>query len=164
MASHTESELARRGKNKASRHHLRQIGLGLLVARDSRLPLYYTVYPGNVHDSKQFEAIMDEMFGIVCGLHNTKQRLTVVTGIARPEPLFRYLGSKGVRFEHLAFADHHHFTDKDLRMLVERQPILTTEKDAVRLEGKLGAFWVLPVRHCFAPGEKAVMDQFLEEL
>ncbi|MBU0736343.1 MAG: IS1634 family transposase [Proteobacteria bacterium] len=78
MASNTQSELARRGKNKASRHHLRQIGLGLLVARDSRLPLYYTVYPGNVHDSKQFEAIMDEMFGIICGLHNTKERLTVV--------------------------------------------------------------------------------------
>jgi transposase len=78
MASSTPSDLARRGKNKASRHHLRQIGLGLLVARDSRLPLYYTVYPGNIHDSKQFEAIMDEMFGILCGLHNTKERLTVV--------------------------------------------------------------------------------------
>jgi transposase len=78
MASHTQSELARRGKNKAGRHHLRQIGLGLLVARDSRLPLYHTVYPGNVHDSKQFEKIMDEMFAIVCGLHNIKERLTVV--------------------------------------------------------------------------------------
>jgi len=78
MASDTESDLARRGKSKDGRHHLRQIGLGLLVARDSRLPLYYSVYPGNVHDSKQFEAIMDEMFGIVCGLHKTKERLTVV--------------------------------------------------------------------------------------
>jgi len=78
LASDTESDLARRGKNKDGRHHLRQIGLGLLVARDSRLPLYYSVYPGNVHDSKQFEAIMDEMFGIVCGLHKTKERLTVV--------------------------------------------------------------------------------------
>jgi transposase len=78
MASNTQSELASRGKNKAARHHLRQIGLGLLVARDSRLPLYHTVYPGNVHDSKQFEKIMDEMFAIVCGLHNTKERLTVV--------------------------------------------------------------------------------------
>ncbi|CAB1065488.1 hypothetical protein D1BOALGB6SA_10285 [Olavius sp. associated proteobacterium Delta 1] len=78
MASHTQSDLARRGKNKAGRHHLRQIGLGLLVARDSRLPLYHAVYPGNVHDSKQFEKIMDEMFAIVCGLHNTKERLTVV--------------------------------------------------------------------------------------
>ena len=78
MASHTESDLAMRGKNKAGRHHLRQIGLGLLVAKDSRLPLYYSVYPGNIHDSKHFEAIMDEMFGVVCGLTQTKERLTVV--------------------------------------------------------------------------------------
>jgi len=78
MASHTPSEISRRGKNKAGRHHLRQVGLGLLVARDSKLPLYYTVYPGNIHDSKQFEAIMDEMFGIVCGLNRTKERLTVI--------------------------------------------------------------------------------------
>ena len=78
MASQTDSELAKRGKNKAGKHHLRQIGLGLLVARDSRLPLYYSVYPGNTHDSKHFEAVMDEMFGMVCGLNKTKERLTVV--------------------------------------------------------------------------------------
>jgi len=78
MAGHTESELAMRGKNKEGKHHLRQIGLGLLVARDSRLPLYYSVYPGNIHDSKHFESIMDEMFGIVCGLNKTKEQLTVV--------------------------------------------------------------------------------------
>jgi len=77
MASHTPSD-AKRGKNKAGRHHLRQVGLGLLVARDSKLPLYYSVYPGNLHDSKQFEAVMDEMFGVVCGLNITKERLTVV--------------------------------------------------------------------------------------
>jgi transposase len=78
MAGHTESELAVRGKNKAGKHHLRQIGPGLLVARDLRLPVYYSVYPGNIHDSKQFQAIMDEMFGVVCGLNKTKERLTVV--------------------------------------------------------------------------------------
>ncbi|MBS3733121.1 MAG: transposase, partial [Desulfobacterales bacterium] len=78
MAGQTPSEFARKGKNKAGRHYLRQIGLGLLVARGSRLPLYYSVYPGNLHDSKHFEAVMDEMFGIVCGLCDTKQRLTVV--------------------------------------------------------------------------------------
>ena len=78
MASHTESDLAKRGKSKAGRHHLRQIGLGLLVARNSMLPLYYSVYPGNVHDSRLFEQVMDEMFGVVCGLNQTKERLTVV--------------------------------------------------------------------------------------
>ena len=78
MSSRTESELSRRGKSKAGRHHLRQIGLGLLVARDSRLPLHWSAYPGNLHDSKQFAAIMDEMFGVVCSLDKTKERLTVV--------------------------------------------------------------------------------------
>ncbi len=78
MASQTPSDLARRGKNKSGRHHLRQVGLGLLVARGSKLPVYYSTYPGNVHDSKHFESIMDEMFGVVCGLNKTKERLTVV--------------------------------------------------------------------------------------
>ena len=78
MASETESDLAVRGKNKQGRHHLRQIGLGLLVARKSRLPLYYRTYPGNEHDSRLFQRIMDEMFGIVCGFVQTKERLTVV--------------------------------------------------------------------------------------
>lgn len=78
MGSQTESEIACRGKNKEGRHHLRQIGLGLLVVRNTRLPLFYSVYPGNIHDSKHFEAVMDEMFGIVCGLNNTKERLTIV--------------------------------------------------------------------------------------
>jgi len=78
MASDTPSDLARRGKSKEGRHNLRQIGLGLLVSRGSRLPLYYCAYPGNLHDSRHFEAVMDEMFGVVCGLNKTKQKLTVV--------------------------------------------------------------------------------------
>jgi len=78
MSSHTESKIACRGKNKDGRHHLRQVGLGLLVARGTKLPLYYSAYPGNLHDSKHFESVMDEMFGVVCGLDKTKERLTVV--------------------------------------------------------------------------------------
>ena len=78
MSSSTPSELAYRGKNKQGRHHLRQVGLGLMVARNSRLPLYYTVYPGNLHDSRLFEQVMDEMFAVACGFHKTKERLTVV--------------------------------------------------------------------------------------
>jgi transposase len=78
MASHTESERACRGKNKDGRHHFRQIGLGLLVARGTKLPLYYSAYPGNLHDSKHFESVMDKMFDVVCGLNKPKECLTVV--------------------------------------------------------------------------------------
>ncbi len=79
MDSQTDSELARRGKNKAGRDNLRQIGLGLLVARNSRLPLYSVVYPGNMHDSKLFNSIMENMFKVVLDLQQTKERLTLVT-------------------------------------------------------------------------------------
>jgi len=78
MSGATDSDLARRGHNKEGRHQLRQIGLGLLVARDSRLPLFYRAYPGNLHDSRLFAAVMEEMFAVVSGLAATKQRLTVV--------------------------------------------------------------------------------------
>lgn len=78
MSSRTKSDLAKRGNNKEGRHNLRQVGLGLLVSRSQRLPLYYSVYPGNTHDSKLFGQIMDEMFGIVAGFQQTKERLTVV--------------------------------------------------------------------------------------
>jgi transposase len=78
MASDTKSELAKRGNSKASKHHLRQLGLGLLVSRGSQLPLYYCVYPGNRHDSKQFAHVMDEMLNVVLELDKTKERLTVV--------------------------------------------------------------------------------------
>jgi transposase len=78
MASHTESELAQRGHNKAGKHQLRQIGVGLLVDRNTQLPLYYRAYEGNTHDSKLFRNIVDEMFGTLCGYNQTKQRLTVV--------------------------------------------------------------------------------------
>ena len=78
MASATASELARRGKNKVGRDSLRQVGLALLVERESKLPLYYRAYPGNLHDSRLFAAVLDEMFGAVAGLKQTKERLTVI--------------------------------------------------------------------------------------
>jgi transposase len=78
MSSHTESELCERGHNKAGKHHLRQVGLALLADRETHLPLYCRAYKGNDHDSKLFRQIIDELFGVMCGFNQSKQRLTVV--------------------------------------------------------------------------------------
>jgi len=78
MASKTESDLCQRGNNKASKHHLRQIGLALLVDRSTHLPLFYRIYEGNTHDAKLFRQVIDDMFGIMCRFNQSKQRLTVV--------------------------------------------------------------------------------------
>lgn len=62
----------------------------------------------------------------------------LITGIARPLPLLDHLEEKGIDVEHLAFPDHHRFTPKDRTQIVDKArshtTILTTEKDAVRLE------------------------------
>lgn len=67
MASDTESDLVKRGKNKEGRNWLRQVGVALLVARDSRLPLFYKDYEGNRHDSKVFQDVLTRMVAAMDG-------------------------------------------------------------------------------------------------
>jgi transposase len=76
MASDTDSELAMRGKNKEGRDWLRQIGLALLVTRDTRLPVFYREYEGNRHDSKLFARILDEVLTVMRA--HCQEEITVV--------------------------------------------------------------------------------------
>ena len=78
LSSKTDSALAVRGKNKDGKHHLRQVGLALLVDRAQNLPVSYRLYPGNRHDSKVFNDDMEQLFSEVCSWNKTKERLTVV--------------------------------------------------------------------------------------
>lgn len=48
--------LAQRGHSKAKRNDLRQVGLALVVARGSQIPLFHEVYQGNLNDSTQFRS------------------------------------------------------------------------------------------------------------
>jgi tetraacyldisaccharide 4'-kinase len=58
---------------------------------------------------------------------------TLVTGIANANPLVKYLKSKTLDFEHLEYGDHYNFTIKDIELLKQKELILTTEKDYMRL-------------------------------
>ena len=78
MASHTPSELAKRGKNKEGRNWLRQIGVALLVCRNKRLPLFYREYEGNRHDSKVFLQVMGDVFTAMREIAGKQSRMTVV--------------------------------------------------------------------------------------
>lgn len=59
---------------------------------------------------------------------------TLVTGIANPKPLVNKLKRDGKEFKHLAFPDHHSFSESELKNLLKEEFILTTEKDYVRLK------------------------------
>jgi transposase len=57
----TPSELAKTGKNKESRNHLKQIGLTTAVDMDSGIPLFHKIYKGNTHDTNCFSSIIDDL-------------------------------------------------------------------------------------------------------
>lgn len=76
-----------------------------------------------------------------------KQKFTLVTGIANPQPLVDYLKRKGLEFDHETYKDHHDFTVSEVNKLREKELIITTEKDYVRLKDKLesDALFYLPI-------------------
>jgi tetraacyldisaccharide 4'-kinase len=76
----------------------------------------------------------------------------LLAGIAKPEPFFAYLQSRNE--EKLAYPDHHHFTENDIREIEKKSQnklIITTEKDFVRLKGRIPneQLFYLPIRSSF---------------
>lgn len=86
---------------------------------------------------------------------------TLVTGIAKPKPLVAHLKGLGLDFEHLAFSDHHHFSQFELSRLNQSAILVTTEKDYMRLRGKLPAekLYYLPIGVQFIEGENAFRQE-----
>lgn len=61
-----------------------------------------------------------------------------VAGIAKPEYFYKHLNVLSNNF--VTFPDHHHFSEKDIDLILKKadgKKIITTEKDFVRLKGRL---------------------------
>lgn len=65
---------------------------------------------------------------------NDLKDFTLVTGIANPKPLVKFLKGKGLSFEHSSFSDHHTFSQLEVDVLAKKELIITTEKDFMRLK------------------------------
>lgn len=78
----------------------------------------------------------------------------LVTGIANPKPLVDFLTENGLKFTHLAFPDHHNFSEKEIQKIDESDFILTTEKDYMRLKSHFSTdkLHYLPIQHRFISG------------
>ncbi|MEH6681902.1 MAG: tetraacyldisaccharide 4'-kinase [Sediminicola sp.] len=91
--------------------------------------------------------------------------IRLVTGIADPGPLVDHLGKQGISFEHLRYADHHFFTQRELDAInAKGGPVLTTEKDYMRLKGKVGGLYYIGVRHKFLGDDKERLITALDAL
>ena len=63
-----------------------------------------------------------------------KTPFLLLTGIANPSTLCAFLDEKNATYSHQLYPDHHVFTEAEIKALQNSNtPILTTEKDAMRL-------------------------------
>lgn len=99
--------------------------------------------------------------------------ILLVTGIAGPSPLVRYLSRISAGVTHLAFPDHHSFSERDINAVTsafaaikrDDKMIITTEKDGVRLKEITNiadhirdSFYCLPVCVEFIDNEEEVIN------
>lgn len=102
------------------------------------------------------------------------QEVLLVTGISNPRPLKQYIEQRTASYHLLAYRDHHIFTIQDLRDIVDAYQgmdarsrlILTTEKDAVRLEKFDTAiaplpWYVIPIGHRFLFNDQQRFDRLV---
>ncbi|WP_313777729.1 MULTISPECIES: tetraacyldisaccharide 4'-kinase [Flavobacteriaceae] len=92
------------------------------------------------------------------------KKVALVTGIASPDPLLQHLKSKEVDFTHFGYADHHDFSAKEIQEFSGFEIVLTTEKDYVRLEGKLNKLYYLEVAHSFSEEDAKFLGQSIKKL
>lgn len=89
----------------------------------------------------------------------------LVAGIAKPKPFFEYL--QGPNDTVKTYPDHHDFTEneiKELQALAQQKIIITTEKDYMRLNGKLpaGRLFYLAIASRFLAGSTDFDNTILE--
>lgn len=85
------------------------------------------------------EVIYGDLKGLFGSIWKPVDQIILVTGIAQPEPLYRFL-AENHRVEAIKFPDHHSFTRQDIQQIQQKVAtfanqscaVVTTEKDAVR--------------------------------
>lgn len=120
-------------------------------------PIFFSYIAYDDHFYSEKEQIKIDNFQFVDKL--------VVAGIAKPEPFFAYL--QAVKKSTMVFPDHHHFTEKDIQTILETangRKIVTTEKDFVRLKGKLpiDQLYYLPIKSSFVTSSNEFDKKILE--
>jgi tetraacyldisaccharide 4'-kinase len=110
---------------------------------DNVEPIYFSYidYDNKIYNENESKNVID--------MESTDKLL--LAGIAKPQPFFDYL--KGNNDLQLAFPDHHHFTQNDIKNIQDKannRLIITTEKDYVRLKNHhLNSLFYLPIKSSF---------------
>ncbi len=91
----------------------------------------------------------------------------LITGIANPTPLLDFLEEKQCNIQHLKFPDHHNFDSHEIkkiqaafeRISSEKKILLTTEKDYMRLSGRMHGLHYIEITSKFLRNQEGFNSQ-----
>lgn len=111
----TRCAIAKRGKNKQGRSDLRQINYALFCTRKDHFPLYFDVFKGNRHDSKEFEMVIEDFFQAFKDRTPKEDGMTIVfdKGNNSKDNLQKFIQDSGFHFVGSVKPDDH----KDLALI-----------------------------------------------
>jgi transposase len=111
----TRCSIAKRGKNKQGRCNLRQINYALFCTRKDHFPLYFDVFEGNRHDSKEFGVVIEKFFRTFKDKGANNDGLTIVfdKGNNSHENINKFVDDSGFHFVGSVKPDDH----KDLALI-----------------------------------------------
>jgi transposase len=120
----TRNSLAKRGKNKQGRHNLRQINYALFCTRKDHFPLYFDLFEGNRHDSKEFEVVIEKFFNAFKNRKPNIAGMTIVfdKGNNSEKNINKFIGGSGYHFVGSVKPDDH----KDLALISNNDNCLKT--------------------------------------
>lgn len=115
--------IAKRGKNKQGRGDLRQINYALFCTRKDHFPLYFDVFEGNRHDSKEFGKVIEDFFRAFKDRKPSGKGLTIVfdKGNNSKDNLNKFVEDSGFHFVGSVKPDDH----KDLAFISNKDKCLT---------------------------------------
>lgn len=111
-----------------------------IISQDLKLLPYQTIYFSYLKYGKLTHLTKNKKPKI-----NNETQILLVTGIANPKPLVKYLKENiSEKINHIKFPDHFSFNEKSIQkinaefenMKTDNKIVITTEKDAVRLREK----------------------------
>lgn len=139
---------------KLSRQKRQAIEVKLRPTKGQSVLFSYLVYDNNLKGQMKNLSLNE--------LNN--QKITLVTGIADPRPLVSFLETEKVTFEHLAYADHHFFSRKELEAMNLKEAVLTTEKDFMRLKDRVKNLFYIQVAHKFFDEGQSSLEALLDRV
>jgi tetraacyldisaccharide 4'-kinase len=117
-----------------------------------------------------------------CDFQNMQENVNQIilfTGIANPWPLHEHMRRQCTDLEFFQFPDHHPFTEKELLQIrdkfkylpTRKKIIVTTEKDAARLQNKMAEdifgtlpLFYVPIAYQFFPQDKLDFEQTIQNV